>query len=308
MILSGSAAAVGSGPTFFWSGRPKAERRNAGVSFAIRKDIVGRLPCLPQDISDRLIILRLPLQRDNFATIISAYAPPMTSSDTAKDEFYEDLNALLATVLKADNNELANRLANLLAADADISVENRWCQLRDNIQSTALDALGRARRQHQDSFDDNDAAINQRLREMQDAWMTRKAEETQGYTDRNEWKNIFTATKAVYGPPVKGAAPLLRADGRTLLTEKTKILKPWAEHFQGFLNQPSTISNAANDRLPEVEINANLDLPPSLQETIRAVQQLSSGKAPGLYAIPAEIYKHGGPQLMNRLTVLFQEM
>ncbi|VDM00074.1 unnamed protein product [Schistocephalus solidus] len=43
-------------------------------------------------------------------------------------------------------------------------------------------------------------------------------------------------------------------------------------------------------------------------ETIRAVQQLSSGKAPGSDAIPAEIYKHGEPQLMNRLTVLFQEM
>ncbi|BHF80605.1 hypothetical protein SprV_0702373300 [Sparganum proliferum] len=28
-------------------------------------------------------------------TIISAYAPPMTSPDTAKDKFYEDLNALL---------------------------------------------------------------------------------------------------------------------------------------------------------------------------------------------------------------------
>uniref|UniRef100_A0A183SC32 Reverse transcriptase domain-containing protein n=1 Tax=Schistocephalus solidus TaxID=70667 RepID=A0A183SC32_SCHSO len=40
---------VGAGYTFFCSGRPKAERRNAGVAFAIRKDIVRRLPCLPQD-------------------------------------------------------------------------------------------------------------------------------------------------------------------------------------------------------------------------------------------------------------------
>ncbi|VDL87020.1 unnamed protein product [Schistocephalus solidus] len=93
-----------------------------------------------------------------------------------------------------------------------------------------------------------------------------------------------------------------------LLTEKTQILTRWAEHIQRVLNQPSTISNAAIDHLLEVEINTDLDLPPSLQETIRAVQQLSSGKATGSDAIPAEIYKHGGPQLMNRLTVLFQEM
>ncbi|VDM03370.1 unnamed protein product [Schistocephalus solidus] len=80
----------------------EAERRDAGVAFAIRNDIMGRLPCLPQGINDRLMSLRLPLRGDQFATIISAYAPPMTSSDAAKDKFYEDLPALLATVSKAD--------------------------------------------------------------------------------------------------------------------------------------------------------------------------------------------------------------
>ncbi|VDL95985.1 unnamed protein product, partial [Schistocephalus solidus] len=77
-----------------------AERCDA--AFAIRNDIVGRLPCLPQGINDRLMSLRLPLRGDQFATIISAYAPPMTSSDAAKDKFYEDLHALLVTVPKED--------------------------------------------------------------------------------------------------------------------------------------------------------------------------------------------------------------
>ncbi|BHF67956.1 hypothetical protein SprV_0301098500 [Sparganum proliferum] len=488
----GQMEEVGAGYTFFWSGRPRTERRDAGVAFAIRNDIVGRLPCLPQGINDRLMSLRLPLRRGGkFATIISAYAPPMTSPDAARDKFYEDLHALLATVSKADklivlgdfnarvgtdhtawrgvlgphglrgsndngllllrtcaehrliltntffclperekatwrhprsrqwhlldyvlvrrrdqrdvlvtkaiagadgwtdhrlviskmrirlqprrrpqgkrppgklnvallslpahhlhfSNELAQRLDNLPIAAADdaaaaenASVENRWCQLRDTIQSTALAVLGRARRQHQDWFDDNDAAISnllaeknrlhkayvdrptadnkavfyrsrrqlqQRLREMRDAWTARKAEEIQSYADRNEWKNFFSAIKAVYGPLTKGTAPLLSADSNTLLTEKTQILQRWAEHFRGVLNRPSAISDAAIERLPQVETNEDLDLPPSLQETIRAVQQLSSGKAPGSDAIPAEVYKHGGPQLMDHLTAVFQEM
>nr|VZI51046.1 unnamed protein product [Spirometra erinaceieuropaei] len=150
--------------------------------------------------------------------------------------------------------------------------------------------------------------LQQRLREMQDAWTARKAEEIQGYADRNEWKNFFSAIKAIYGPPPKGTAPLLSANGSNLLTEKTQILQRWAEHFRGVLNRPSVISDAAIARLPQVETNADLDLPPSLQETIRAVQQLSSGKAPGSDAIPAEDYKHGGPLLMDHLTALFQEM
>ncbi|VDM04146.1 unnamed protein product [Schistocephalus solidus] len=57
-------------------------------------------------------------------------------------------------------NELANRLATLPVTDMDISLENRWCQMRDTIQSTAPDVLGRACRQHHDWFDDNDADIN----------------------------------------------------------------------------------------------------------------------------------------------------
>nr|VZI20650.1 unnamed protein product [Spirometra erinaceieuropaei] len=460
----GQLEEVGAGYTFFWSGRPRAERRDAGVAFAIRTDIVGRLPCLPQGINDRLMSLRLPLRRGGkFATIISAYAPPMTSPDAVKDKFYEELHALLATVSKADklivlgdfnarvgtdhtawrgvlgphglrgsndngllllracaehrliltntffwlperekatwshprsrqwhlldyvlvrrrdqrdvlvtkaiagadgwtdhrlviskmrirlqprrrpqdNFPIAAAADDAAAAAENTSVENRWCQLRDTVQSTALAVLGRAPRQHQDWFDDNDAAIRnllaemnrlhkayvdhptednkaafyrsrrqlqQRLREMQDAWTARKAEEIQGYADCNEWKNFFSAIKAVYCSPTKGTAPLLSADGSTLLTEKTQILQRWAEHFRGVLIRPSVISDAAIARLPQVETNVDLDLPPSLQETIRAVQQLSSGKAPGSDAIPAEVYKHGGPLLMDHLTALFKEM
>ncbi|VDL97087.1 unnamed protein product [Schistocephalus solidus] len=93
---------VGAGCTFLWSGRLKAERCDAGVAFAIWNSIVGPLLCLPQGINDHLISLRLPLRGDKFATIISAYAPPMTSSNAAKDNFYVDLHSLLVTVPKAD--------------------------------------------------------------------------------------------------------------------------------------------------------------------------------------------------------------
>ncbi|VDL89869.1 unnamed protein product [Schistocephalus solidus] len=53
-------------------------------------------------INDRLMSLRLPLRGYKFANIISAYAPQMTSSDAAKDKFYEDLHTLLATMPKVD--------------------------------------------------------------------------------------------------------------------------------------------------------------------------------------------------------------
>ncbi|BHF60931.1 hypothetical protein SprV_0100390100 [Sparganum proliferum] len=79
---------------------PKAERLDVCVAFAIRNDIVGRQPCLLQDMNDRLMSLHLPLREGKFTTIFSVCVPPMTSPDTSRDKFYEDLHALLATVLK----------------------------------------------------------------------------------------------------------------------------------------------------------------------------------------------------------------
>ncbi|BHF85589.1 hypothetical protein SprV_1002875800 [Sparganum proliferum] len=46
----------------------------------------------------------------------------------------------------------------------------------------------------------------------------------------------------------------------------------------------------------------------SLHETIRTVQELSSGKAPASDASSAEVYKHDCPKFMEHLTALFQEM
>ncbi|BHF75818.1 hypothetical protein SprV_0501891500 [Sparganum proliferum] len=67
---------LGAGYTIFWGSLPKEERQDAGVAFAIRNDIMGRLPCLLQGISDRLMSLRLPLRHGKFATIVSVYATP----------------------------------------------------------------------------------------------------------------------------------------------------------------------------------------------------------------------------------------
>ncbi|BHF78138.1 hypothetical protein SprV_0602124900 [Sparganum proliferum] len=50
-------------------------------------------------------------------------------------------------------------------ADENASVETRWCRLRNVVHSTALAVLSRARRQHQDCFDDSDAVIGYLLDE-----------------------------------------------------------------------------------------------------------------------------------------------
>ena len=93
---------VGDGYTFFWSGRKKEERREAGVGFDIRSHLVSKLSELPKGINDRLMTLRLPLSGKRHATIVSAYAPTMTNPNEVKDKFYDDLDSVISAEPRTD--------------------------------------------------------------------------------------------------------------------------------------------------------------------------------------------------------------
>ena len=56
---TGCVKEMGTGYTFFWSGKPQTEPRVSGVGFAIRNDIASSLTSLPKGISDRIMTLRL---------------------------------------------------------------------------------------------------------------------------------------------------------------------------------------------------------------------------------------------------------
>ena len=64
----------------------------------------------------------------------------------------------------------------------------------------------------------------------------------------------------------------------------------------------------AINRLPQIECNVLLDEFPTVTETRKAIQHLSSGKAPRTDAIPAEVYKTGGLPMAEKLTEFFKCM
>ncbi|BHF65336.1 hypothetical protein SprV_0200834600 [Sparganum proliferum] len=67
-------------------------------------------------------------------------------------------------------NQLTQLLDGLQAPDDNATVGKRWCHLRNVIQSTVLDVRGRARRRHQDWFDDPQPRVYQ--------YLTRRREQT----------------------------------------------------------------------------------------------------------------------------------
>ena len=98
----GEIKEVGAGYTFFWSRRKSKEKREAGVCFVIKTELVGKLSELPKCITDRIMTLRLPLSGNKHATIVSAYAPKMTNPVEVKDKFYNDLDDVISATPHTD--------------------------------------------------------------------------------------------------------------------------------------------------------------------------------------------------------------
>ena len=136
---------------------------------------------------------------------------------------------------------------------------------------------------------------------MQDEWWEKKADEIETYTATKNSKIFFSTIEEVYGPTKPRTTPLLSADGSTLLKEKSSINARWREHFSILLNRPSTVNPIVLDQIPQKPVITSLDLPHTIDEVSKAIRQASSGKSPGMDAIPAEIFKSVGPAALEAL-------
>lgn len=87
--------------TIYWhGGRPESPRTN-GVGFAVKKSLVGSI-ISQSSVSDRICTIRLQIDCA-YLTLICAYAPTLSSSEDAKDGFYDSLSAALSHVPTSDS-------------------------------------------------------------------------------------------------------------------------------------------------------------------------------------------------------------
>ena len=114
---------------------------------------------------------------------------------------------------------------------------------------------------------------------MQDFWLSEKADEIQFFAERKDMKTFRDALKTLYGPKSSGTIP-------------SALIRP-------------SINDEAINRLPRTEYHSLLDEFSTVPEKVKAINLLSSGKAPGSDAIHAEIYKAGISPVAEKLTDLF---
>ena len=149
----------------------------------------------------------------------------------------------------------------------------------------------------------NTTASKLRTTQIRYAWWAAKAE-LQGYADQHSTRP-FSGLGAVYGPPTSTVTPIRASDG-TLLTEEATILVCWTAHFSQLLNKTSSVEDQTIQDMPQRPLFHTLDGSPTKAETVKAIEQLQTGKATGPDGIPPEIFKAGGEALTEQLISLFQ--
>ena len=84
----------GAGCTLFCSGKNKDECHHSGVGFMIKTSIAKKIQNLPAGHSDRLMSLRLQIQDNKSAIVLSVYAPTLQAEIGVKEAFYCNLHNL----------------------------------------------------------------------------------------------------------------------------------------------------------------------------------------------------------------------
>ena len=84
--------------TFYWQRKGSGERREYGVGFAARNSLLNMIEP-GSNGSERLLTLRLNTTAGP-VTLVSVYAPTMSATSDIKDEFHENLAAIISSVPK----------------------------------------------------------------------------------------------------------------------------------------------------------------------------------------------------------------
>ena len=232
--------------------------------------------------------------------------------------------------------ELAKKLGTQTEASDSTTI---WSELKANVYSTAKQVLGYHKRKQADWFDESEhiirplldarntarerlqggrktrslsaaltnakRALQAGVRQAKNAWLEEKARQIQAFADNRDPKRFYDAINELYGPSGSKATSIRSKDCATLLTDKKQILERWREHFSELLNCPSSVDQSVIDTIEQHPIAHELDEPPNEGETLLAIKQMNAGKAPGEDGLPAELFKHGGPALVQRLVLLF---
>ena len=158
-----------------------------------------------------------------------------------------------------------------------------------NPSPSSLEALREARRRAKEEC--KNCANNY--------WMN-LCSEIQSDADAGNSRGTFEGIKKAIGPTQSTCAPLKTSTGETI-TDKSRLMERWVEPYSELYGEINSVSHSVLDDIERLPILLELDDAPTKEELSKAINVISSGKAPGQDGIPAEVFKCGGNQPLDNL-------
>lgn len=124
--------------------------------------------------------------------------------------------------------------------------------------------------------------------------------ESQSAGDAGNIRGLFEGIKKAIGPTQSKCAPLKTSNGETI-TVKSKLKLCSVEQYRKLFGGTNFVSPSALNKIERLPSLLELDDVPSKGNLSKAILEISSGKATGLYGIPAEVFKCGGSQRLDAL-------
>ena len=86
-------------------------------------------------------------------------------------------------------------------------------------------------------------------------------------------------------------------DGSVLVKGAVGIMAPWTEHFTDLFDNPSATDESVINGLPQKQILTKMMTDPTFDEVKSTIEEVNTGKAPGLDGIPVELLRCGGDNI-----------
>jgi len=103
--------------TFFWQGKATSEPREHGVGFAVKNSLLKMIEP-GEGGTERILSLRLQTT-DGPVNLVSVYAPTLYSTQEAKDQFYDELQAVIQRIPDTEQLLLLGDFNARVGADHD---------------------------------------------------------------------------------------------------------------------------------------------------------------------------------------------
>ncbi|XP_071504204.1 craniofacial development protein 2-like [Diadema antillarum] len=289
----------GAGYRLYWSGKPRCERRLPGVGFMVKNSIASRLENLPTGHSDRIMSMRLSLRKGQYITLSSVYAPTLQAEPAEKGKFYTDLRIFSLQVREDDKVIILGdfnarvgkdsetwsgilgkhgvgkcngngRLLLEFCTEQQLVITHTLFQQRDILKTTWM----HPRSKHWHLLD----YILVRRRDQRDVLHTRVLPSAECHTDHRLVHCKLNLHKVLF----------------VALTAK----------FSSTTRPPSSpdVQESALLQIPQQLFKPELDEFPTLEGTLKAIEQMKIGKAAGVDGIPPEVWKAGGKALDTSFT------